>query len=64
MKHYIIHTNATTYNPNRSYFANTNRYARTYTAHTETELETLKTTLAAREETITGIYTNTGKRIY
>lgn len=61
---YIIHTNTTTYNSNRSYFANMNRYAHTYTAHTETELETLKATLATREETITGIYTNTGKRIY
>lgn len=63
MKQFIIHTNAKNYNPNRTYFRNANRHARTYTADTLAELETRKAELIAKGEIITGIYTNTGKRV-
>lgn len=60
---YTIHTNAKNYNPNRSYFRNANRNARCYGANTPEELEKIKSEVIARGETITGIYTNTGKRV-
>lgn len=63
MTTYFIHTEATNYNPYRSYFRNFNRYARTYKAHTLEEVEAIKAEAIAKGETLTGIYNNVGKRI-